>query len=201
MVRFSRLSCFCGLLALCFALKASATTYQGNFAADNSTFRLQFNLTGPTTLTANTTSFANGGFDPILTLFNDATGLAIASDGSGPEAGIRDASLSSMLGTGTYDLYLTEFPNAISPSGSLADGFLFASDPTATGDVCGVAGGMFLDASTSTCTQRTSAYSLSVTTSAVSAVTPEPPSALLVLLPLAGVVVLNRRRFSTAESL
>lgn len=206
MVRFLRLPAICGLVALCsfFTQKASATTSSpsGNFAADNSTYELSFTVTGSTNFSANTTSFAAGGFLPVLTLFNDATGIALASDGSGPEAGLRDASLSELLDGGTYDLFLTEFPNTISPTGNLHDGFLFAADPTATGDFCGVAGGMFLDAAVSPCTQRTSAYALTVNiNAAANAVTPEPSSFLLMLLPLAGIVALNRRRFLAADSL
>lgn len=201
MVHARALSAFCGILALCSLAvpRASATTYSGNFAADNSSLELTFTEGATTDFTAATTSFATGGFLPILTLYNDTTGMFVASDGSGPEAGLRDASLADTLDAGTYDLFLTEFPNAA--INNLADGFLFDSDPTATGDNCNTPGGMFLNTTVAPCTQRTSAYSLTTNAPVSVAATPEPPSALLLVLPLAGVVVLNRKRLASTTSL
>jgi hypothetical protein len=198
MVHARPLSALCGSIALClFAVPhAGASTFATSnvFAADNSTYELTFSETTLTNFTAATSSFATGGFLPVLTLFNGTTGAEIDNDGSGPEAGLRDASLTDILGPGVYDLFLTEFPNVA--VGNLADGFLFAGDPTATGDVCGVTGGMFLN--TITCTPTSNQYALTVTTTAATATTPEPPSALLLFLPLAGIVALNRRRFAAA---
>ena len=194
MVRFPRMSGICGLLVLCsvslLGAKASTFSTTGNFAADNSDYELTFSVTGTTDFTAATTSFATGGFVPVLTLFNGTTGSEIDNNGTG----FSDVSLSDVLGTGTYDLFLTEFPNVA--LGDLATGFLFAGDPTATGDLCGVAGGMFLNTSMAPCTATSSAYALTTTTNAASSVTPEPPSALLLLLPLAGAVALNRRKLA-----
>jgi hypothetical protein len=199
MVHARPLSALCGFLALCLLAvpHAGASTFStsGVFAADNSTYELTFSETALTNFTVATSSFATGGFLPVLTLFNDTSGAVIDTDGSGPEAGIRDASLTDILGPGVYDLFLTEFPNVA--VGSLADGFLFAGDPTATGDLCGVSGGMFLN--TITCTPTSNQYALTTTTTAAVAATPEPPSALLLLLPLAGVVALNRRRLAAAR--
>jgi hypothetical protein len=201
MVHARFVSALCGVLALCsFAVpRASATTYSGNFTADNSSFELTFTEGATTNFTAATTSFATGGFLPILTLYNDSTGMFVASDGSGPEAGLGDVSLAQSLDAGTYDLFLTEFPNA--PINNLADGFLLQGDPTATGDTCNTPGGMFLNTTVAPCTQRSSAYSLTTNAPVSVAATPEPPSALLLVLPLAGVVVLNRKRLASAATL
>lgn len=193
--------CTAALLLLSFAIgrnaNASSTTYSGTFAADNSVFQLPFTVTGTENYTFTTTSYASGGFVPVLTLFS-STGTPIGFDGAdgmcnGSETpnsstGIcDDAFLEETLTSGTYTLDLTEFPNVA--IGDLSDGFLFASDPTATGDVCGVSGGMFLEADLATCVQRTDAYSLTVTATP----TPEPPTFLL-FLPVAAVLALVSRR-------
>lgn len=102
-----------------------------------------------------------------------------------------DAFLQETLGAGSYTLDLTEFPNVA--IGNLSDGFLFASDPTATGDVCGVSGGTFLQSDLATCVQRTSNYSLTITSPAA---TPEPSTFLLLLLPTAGLLAYSRRRIA-----
>ncbi len=167
-------------------IQAHADTYSasGNFTADNSVFTYDFTATSPQTYTIATTSYAAGGFDPVLTLFS-AGGAPIDNFGSGTS----DATLTDTLASGSYVLDLTEFPNVA--VGTLSQGFLFASDPTATGDNCGVAGGQFID--DITCTQRTNQYALTVA-SASAAVTPEPSTWLLVLSGAVGVFYFSRRQ-------
>ena len=190
MVHVKRLSAVLALVTLCCLTpsRASASTFttSGNFAADNSLYELTFSETGNTSFSAATTSYATGGFLPVLTLFNAATGAVVANSGSG----LGDASLTDLLGSGTYNLFLTEFPNVA--VGDLAAGFLFAGNPTATGDACGVAGGMFLNAIT--CAPTGSGYAL--TTSSSTAVTPEPATWLLVLPPAALLFFSSRRRLT-----
>lgn len=183
----------CALGALSFAVaRADNFSFSGNFSADNSVYQLQ--IVNPTsqTFTFNTSSFAMGGFEPVLTLFN-ASGTPVDNFGSG----VGDASLTDTLAMGTYQLFLTEFPNVA--IGNQADGFLFAASPTATGDICGVSGGMFLDTGTSSCTQLGSNFALNVSSTGSSSVTPvaatpEPSSLLLMLAPAAGLVWTGRRR-------
>ena len=182
---------------------ADTLTQSGSFAADNSVHTYNFTTTGTQNYTFETTSYASGGFVPVLTLFNSA-GTVVGFDGADGmcSAGMMpssstgicdDALLKTMLGAGSYTLDLTEFPNVA--VGTLSDGFLFASDPTATGDVCGVSGGMFLQSDLATCVQRTSNYSLTIT-SAAAAPTPEPSSFLLLLLPTAGLLAYSSRRLA-----
>lgn len=184
----NKLSLALSLVTLCALApsRASASTFStsGDFAADNSFYELTFSESASTNFSAVTTSFAEGGFLPVLTLFNATTGAAIANDGSG----LGDASLSALLSSGTYNLFLTEFPNVA--SGDLSSGFLFGNSPTATGDVCGVSGGTFLNAIT--CEPTSSHYAL--TTTSNTAVTPEPATWLLVLPPAAFLLVSSRRR-------
>lgn len=193
---FPRVLC-CALGVLSFAAaRADTSSFSGNFAADNSVYQLQ--IVNPTsqTFTINTTSFATGGFEPVLTLF-DATGAPVDNFGSG----LGDASLMDTLSSGTYQLFLTEFPNVA--NGNQGDGFLFAGSPNATGDICGVSGGTFLDTGTSSCTQLGSNFALDVSSAVAATVTPtaatpEPSTLLLMLAPAAGMVWTGRRRRSVA---
>ena len=170
------------LLCCAAADRATAATFttSGTFLADNSSFVYSFNVTSPQNYVFSTSSFARGGFVTDLTLFT-AAGTILGSDGAdGPcltaSTCRDDASLSMSLGAGSYLLYLTEFPNEA--NGNLSAGFTFGSDPNATGTVCGVSGGMFLQSDTAVCTQRTNAYTLNVTNAAP---TPEPGTLFLVL--------------------
>lgn len=196
--------CMAALLLLSFAFgrdaDASSTTYNGTFAADNSVFQLPFTVTGTQTYTFQTNSYASGGFVPVLTLFSPtgtpvgfdgADGMCNGSETPSSSTGIcDDAFLQETLTSGNYTLDLTEFPNVA--IGNLSDGFLFASDPTATGDVCGVPGGMFLESDLATCVQRTDSYSLTVTSAGVNPV-PEP-SSMLLMLPVAAILAVASRR-------
>ena len=180
----------CGLLAFCFLFlpkaDADASSHSGMFSADNSSYEYTFSETGPATFTAATTSYAMGGFVPVLTLFDATTGAEIDNDGTG----FGDVSLSDVLGSGSYDLFLTEFPNVA--VGDLSDGFLldeYSDGATYTGDSCGVTGGMFYN--TITCTPTTNQYAL---TASSTAVTPEPATWLLVLPPAAFLFLSTRRR-------
>ena len=185
------------LLCCAAAKEGAAATYttSGTFLADNSSFVYSFNVASSQSYTFSTTSFATGGFVPDLTLFT-AGGTVLGSDGAdGPcvtAATCRDdASLSATLGAGSYLLYLTEFPNEA--NGNLSAGFTFGSDPNATGTVCGVSGGMFLQSDVAACGQRTNAYTLNVTNAAP---TPEPGTLFLVLP--AGLIILGFSRRSIA---
>ena len=187
MVHVKHLSAVLALVLMCLLApsRATASTFtSGSFAADNSFYQLTFSEPGASDFMAATSSYAEGGFLPVLTLFNATTGAVIGNSGTGT----GDATLSALLGMGTYNLFLTEFPNVA--VGNLADGFLFANNATATGDVCGVSGGMFLNAVT--CAQTGNNYAL--TTSSSSTVTPEPATWLLVLPPAAFLFYSSRRR-------
>ena len=205
MVHARPFSALCGLLALCsgLTLRANADTFTqtGTFMNDNQIVEIP--VTTATTQTYNfyTTSYSGGmnadgtttmagGFDPVLSLFNaDGTlfnGNAVSNGGS-------DADLTDVLGPGSYTLVLTEFPsfsNDGTIQGFTTDVASFVASSCTAGPV-----GPFTDAVT--CTPRNGSYAVNYTSS----VTPEPPSALLLSLPLAGVVLLNRRRLASLASL
>lgn len=172
----------------CFALRAHADTTigSGTFSADDSTFVYNFSPSTSQTYTFATTSFAGGGFIPVLTLFKASGGNPIAF----AETDNSDVSLTEALGAGSYVLYLTEDPNVF--TSDLATGPLFAGSPTITGDTCGVSGGKFLNVFTAPCTQRTGNYAVTLAISPTA--TPEPATWLLVLPPLGYLCFSLRRR-------
>ena len=168
-------------LALCSLGHASTVSASGQFLADNSFSESTFSVAGASNFSAATTSYATGGFIPVFTLFNDTTGMVIDSNGSAES----EAILSDLLSAGTYDLFLTEFPNVA--NGNLGDGFLFAGVPNITGQLEGGTG-MFVDDITGQ--QRTANFAYTASTTAV---TPEP-SSLLLMLPGAAAVMYSVRR-------
>ena len=177
---------FLPLLLLGFAATheaVAAPLASGSFPNDDSFFSYSFTTASFGQFTFNTTSYATGGFAPVLTLFNSLTGREIDNAGTGTS----DVSITDALGASSYILYLTEFPNVA--NGRLSDGFLFTGSPTITGDICGVTGGKFLDTTKAPCTQRTANYAVNLTTSPV----PEPPTWLLVLPPVALLIGVSRR--------
>ena len=173
---------------------ATSLIASGSFKADNSFYSDAFTLTSSQSLTFFTSSFASGGFLPVLTLFNSTSGKPVDFSNSG----LSDVLITDLLTSGSYILYLTEYPNEA--VGNLGDGFLFSSDPTATGDLCGgsVMGKSFINSTTCSATALGNNYSLSVTATSPPAVTPEPSSLVLMLGPTAAMVAAFRRRRVTA---
>ncbi len=177
-----------GLLAGSAAHADTFSTKTGTFAADNSAYVYSFSAPIATTYTFTTTSYAAGGFLPDLTLFQSNGNFVDFSQNSG----LGDVSLSDTLGAGSYLLYLTEFPNEFSGMNLTTGSFIFAGDPTATGDSCNAPGGMFLASNTAPCVQRTANFSVNVDASPV----PEPSTLLLVFPPVAALVAFTRRRLA-----
>lgn len=177
----------CALAVLGFATLAQAhaatTTLSGTFANDATIISNTFTVTSAQNYSFTTTSYASGGIVPDLTLFNSATAAVV--DFSGANTGFSDVSLADTLTAGSYILDLTEFPNVA--VGNLSQGFL-VSDPSQTGDTCGVPGGMFYN--DITCAKTSANYSVTITNA--TAVTPEPSTLLLVLPP--ALALLGRKR-------
>lgn len=188
--------------------KAISVTETGTLAADNSVYTYDFTVAATQTYLMWTTSYAGGsnlngttsaagGFVPVLTLFS-SSGAPVANDGADgvcegydrkdAVTGLcNDAYISTVLTPGSYVLDLTEFPNVA--IGSVSDGFLFSSDPSATGDTCGGSdsGKMFLEADLTSCPQRTDAFALNV------ANVPEPGT-LWLAIPVIGLIACRSKR-------
>ena len=176
-------------------LQLGAATYTGTLANTSQVVQENFSVTSPTNVTIFTNSYAMGGFEPSVTLYN-AAGNYVASEyitGTSPVAQ-PDATtgnkydaylLQPNLAAGSYIVTLTNYWTQQSPTATnLSDGF---TDPLGGSTT-------FQDQNFAT---RTGAYSLTVNAGSSSA-TPEPASALLVLPGLGLAFYLARKRKSSA---
>lgn len=192
-----RLNKLIGVLLALFGAAAGAAdfSFTGNFARDDDVRLFRFTVGAPSlsTVTLLTLSYAGGinaagatilpgGFDPVISLFDSAGALIGEGDDGGaaidPATGLAlDAFLQIDLAAGDYVAALTQSPNfAFGPS--LIDGFELAG----TGDF---AGG-FIDPFGN---QRDSHWALDILSvaRASAAGVPEPGSALLLAIGLAGL--------------
>lgn len=189
----------CLLLAFFNSAPASATTITGAFSTDDQVFQYTWNLSRPSTVVASTSSYATGGFVPVLSVFSAATGAFIIGDGGDASCssgrmmdattGIcNDAYLSTSLAKGSYIVALTEFYNY--PAGSnLSNGFTETGSPNFTSSVCSGASGPFYETDLSPCVKRTGNYSLNLSANVA---TPEPATAWL-FLPVIAFAVYSYR--------
>ena len=193
-----------GSLALSGAA-ASATTLNGSFTTDDQSFTYTWNLAQATTVTAATTSYAAGGFVPVLSLFNATTGAFIAVDGGdamctngrmkdGATGLCNDAFLNTAVSAGSYKVVLTEFDNF--PNGNLSDGFSETGNGNFTSAVCSTSG-PFWETDLAPCVQRTGNYSLNLTTA--STATPEPATVWL-MLPVLAIAAYRFRRLKAQSA-
>ncbi len=134
-------------------------------------------------------TIARGGFDPLVSLFNNTGTLLIDNDDDltgvvAPDAvtgGAYDALAQAVVGPGTYTIALTQYLNAATGP-NLSNGFLF--DGAANTNYTN---GPFRDGDSNI---RTNAWAFDVRVVAV----PEPGTAGLLALPLTVAVVARRRR-------
>jgi hypothetical protein len=151
-----------------------------------------------------------GGFLPALTVFSASTGMVVDCAAMGltcnsnggtqmtsailtadPMTGlVNDAFLRESLNAGSYIIDLTEVPNVANGDFNSNPQFLFSNDATATGDVCGVSGGTFLETDMAPCAQRNGNFTLNIGT------VPEPASFWLALPVLAFGLIGRNRIFS-----
>ena len=209
-LKASRRASAVAVACLLFAGMATATpvTYQGTFSADDEHVSVQINLAGSGTLTAITSSWALGGFAPVLTLFGapggyqQSIGSAMTCGaGSGrPDMAIGfcwDATLSTALRAGNYLLVLTQDDN-LANGDTLADGFSQDGTPNYTSlNYLGVPNGpLCINADAS---QRSCNYAMTVDVALdQSGTVPEPGS--LALFGLAGLALLRARRVRRSRS-
>ena len=189
---------------LLFAGIASANplTYQGTFSADDEHLSVPINLTRSGTLTAITSSWALGGFAPVLTLFGGAGGyqqdvgsMRTCSAGSGsPDMATGfcwDAAFTTSLPAGNYLLVLTQDGN-LANDNTLADGFSQDGTPNYTSlYYLGIPNGpLCINADAS---QRSCDYAMTVDV-ALDQVGTVPEPASLALFGLTGLAWLRARR-------
>lgn len=150
-----------------------------------------FTLASPGNLTVTTTSYATGGFQPNLLLFNSTGNFVTAGVPFGvvdPGTGIAgDMRLTaSSLAAGTYTIALTDFLlNQSLTATNLSAGFTLNFGDGVT----------FVDANGN---QRTGAYAFTIATDSASAV-PEPATMWLAAPVLAAWVMRSRKKDRRSE--
>jgi hypothetical protein len=121
------------LAALSNGAYANSYSFVGVFDNPNDVVLFHFSLASSTSVTLNTVSYSggsllnppiawpDGGFDPVLTLY-DGSGTQLATnDDIDTGSFLFDSSIASPLAVGSYTLALTAYRNF--PVGTLADGF------------------------------------------------------------------------------
>lgn len=130
--------------------------FSGNFLRDNDVLRFDFSVGLPGVVTLFSSSWINGGFDPILAIW-DSAGNQIEEQDDGGVVGSQqsnsvfynygefDSFLNIDFAAGDYIATLTQYDN-LSVSPLLADGFLRDADPLFTA-VFGCSNGSFCEGS------------------------------------------------------
>ncbi len=185
--------------------------FTGNFSKDNDVLRFDFTVGLPgSSVTIFSSSWVNGGFDPILSIWDSAGNQLFEQDDGGVvgsrqsnavsyQFGEFDGFLNIDLDAGDYIATLAQYDN-FSVSTLLADGFRFDGDPNFTA-VFGCANGRFCEGSLEDSNgnplelNRTSAWELhflNVDSASLNSI-PEPSS--LMLVGLAACALLGSRKF------
>lgn len=131
-----------GCLTLPLSAMAAEFDFSGSFSKDNDVLRFDFSLGLPGAVTLFTSSWLDGGFDPILTLWDSggnqlleqddgSLGGALVSNGVSYDYGEFDSYINLNLAAGNYIATLTQYDN-FSVGTLLTDGFLRDADPAFT---------------------------------------------------------------------
>jgi hypothetical protein len=197
-------------LALCIGQAFGASfSFTGAFSTDDQLQQFTFTLSGTSTVTLRTWSYAGGtnqasmliprgGFDPWLSLYNSSGNLLQSVDnGTCPQVGADsgtgacfDSFISQSLLAGMYTLILSQSDNQ--PAGLLlSDGFTNTGSPTFTSGF-GCSNGQFCDSTTD---NRTAQWAVDIdNVTSVPLGVPEPGTVVLLASGLAAMVVLRRRK-------
>jgi hypothetical protein len=123
-------SSFVAISLFAGSVNAADFSFTGNFTNADQVQEFNFTVASTSDVTLRTLSFegginsegstiAGGGFDPIISLFEAATGNFITDDDDG--GNVLDSFITANLTAGNYIATVTQF--ASFPNGSLADGF------------------------------------------------------------------------------
>ncbi len=179
------ISAITGILLQAAPAQAANFSFSGNLANANARPVFNFTLAAPSTVTIQSTSYAAGGFDLNLALFDAAgNGIDERDDIGGllPNGQPNlDFQFTGPLATGTYQAIIFangNYPNGAYPGGKLSDGF------TNGGDLFG----------------RTSTYAFSINNVTSASAVPEPFSIVGTLLGGASALRM-RKRFKATNKL
>jgi len=194
---------------------ASSFSYTGSFVTDDQIQAFLFSLSGPSTVAAITFSYAGGtnqagsgipqgGFDPVLAIF-DSGGIlkAISDNGTCGQVNTDsvtgacfDSFISQSLAAGNYTLVLSQSDN--SPvDGNLSDGYTRTGQTDFTSSF-GCSNGEFCDINADNRTPNWAVDIDNVTSSSLpgdggGGAAPEPATFLLLGGGFAGILMLRRR--------
>jgi hypothetical protein len=188
------------LLATASVAPAITIGFSGNFAQDDGVVLFQYTIQNSGVVTIETTSFAGGGFSPILTVF-DSSGMFLFENVGYSNTPSGDAAVPSWpaLGGASYIVALSQYDNQANASqtfGNLSEGFLRQGQGnfTAAPPFNDVPGGSFLLPGPE---QRTSAWAVNFTSAdptLQASQIPEPATGALVAIGAAMFYGLARAR-------
>lgn len=136
MNKFIRFSLFFAIVSIAHA---ASFNFSGTFTRDDQAEIFRVSVASSATANFQTSSFARGGFSPVVSLFNDsAAGLLIGSD-NGVDNANGEARLQIPLTAGTYTLVLTQYDN-LAAGPRFANGFLRAGNASFTSEFAGRSG-------------------------------------------------------------
>ena len=104
---------------------ANDFSFAGTFKKDNSKAIVVFKVVAPGNVTFQTSGYAAGGFDPVVSLYNP-NGDFIDDNDDGVSG--SDSYLQATLSPGKYRLYLTQYNN-FGPASVRSDGFAYDAQP------------------------------------------------------------------------
>ncbi len=194
------LSCLM-LTAIAVPAWGGTVNFSGVFSADDNVQLFTYTVQNGGQVTVSTTSYAAGGFSPILSLF-DSTGQFLFDDAGYSNTPESDATLQWVSAAGAqYMIALTEydnFPVAAGDNGNLSEGFTEAGNGnfTANPPFNNNLSGGFYDGPGGA--QRTANWALTISAPVAAgplsaAEIPEPASFVLTLAGVA--LLLARKRF------
>ena len=204
------------ILLVALALSAgqafgASFSFTGAFSTDDQLQQFTFTLSGTSTVTLRTWSYAGGtnqasmviprgGLDPWLALYDSLGNLLQSVDngtcgqvGTDSITGVCfDSFIMQSLGMGMYTLILSQSDNQ--PFGTLlSDGFTQTGNPTFTSSF-GCSNGSFCDATTDNRTPQWAVDIDNVTSASSGSGIPEPGTLVLLASGMAAIVVLRRRK-------
>lgn len=174
--------------------------FEGMFSVDNEVHYFPFSVSSPRVVTVFSSSWIEGGFDPVITLWSmpagdkitqqDQAGLGgtATSNGTSYNYGDLDVFLPILLQPGQYLVTLSQYDN-FSWSSYLGDGFYFDADPTFTQFF---GSQPYFNGAESPTDARTGAYRLHLLNADARGMNDEASTLVLALLGGLGVVACRR---------